>query len=54
MTELEKMYGGRIFDSHFPEFAPELKRSRRLCEEYNALGVDDEEIAKCLAEKGQS
>ena len=43
MTELEKMYGGMIFDSHDPELAAELKRSRRLCDRYNALSVDDEE-----------
>lgn len=43
MTEREKMYGGMIFDSHDPELAAELKRSRRLCDRYNALSVDDEE-----------
>ena len=43
MTELEKMYRGMIYDSHDPELAVELKRSHRLCAEYNVLGVDEEE-----------
>ena len=42
MTELEKMYSGMIYDSEDEELGAELKRSHRLCDEYNALGVDDE------------
>lgn len=48
MTELEKMYSGMIFDSHSPELGEELKRSHRLCEEYNTLGIDDEEKKQAI------
>ncbi len=48
MTELEKMYNGMIFDSHDEELGKELKRSRRLCDQYNALGVDDYEKQQAL------
>lgn len=48
MTELEKMLKGMIYDSHAAELGEELKRSHRLCEKYNALGVDDEEKKQAI------
>ena len=48
MTELEKMYSGMIYDSLDETLGEELKRSHRLCERYNSLGVDDEEEKQAI------
>ena len=42
MTEYKKMHAGLIYDCFDEEIDKAEKDSRRLCEEYNRLGVDDE------------
>jgi len=55
MTEYERMHRCMIYDCMDPEIGALQKRSHQLCDEYNALGVDDEEkkqeILKQLFEK---
>jgi len=46
MTEYEKMHKGMVYDCLTDEIDAEQKRSHRLCDEYNALGVDDSEKKK--------
>ena len=43
MTEYEKMHLGMIYDCMDPELGAVQKKSHQLCDEYNALGVDDED-----------
>ena len=43
MTEYERMHNGMIYDCFSEEIGEVEKESRRLCERYNKLGVDDEE-----------
>lgn len=42
MTEYEKMHNGMIFDYFNDEMDKVQKHSSRLCEQYNKLGVDDD------------
>lgn len=42
MTEYQKMQNGMLYDCLDEEIGREQKRSHRLCDEYNTLGVDDE------------
>lgn len=46
MTEYEKMHAGMIYDTLTEELGHVQKDSHRLCEQYNKLGVDDEEAKK--------
>lgn len=46
MTEYEKMHNGMIYDCLTEELGKVQKYSHRLCEEYNKLGVDDNEKKK--------
>jgi len=41
MTEYEKMHNGMIYDCLTEEIGEVQKKSHHLCDEYNALGVDD-------------
>jgi len=43
MTEYERMHNGLIYDCLDEELGKMQKYSHRLCEQYNKLGVDDEE-----------
>ena len=43
MTEYEKMHNGMIYDCLTEELGAIQKQSHRLCDEYNALGVDDDD-----------
>lgn len=43
MTEYEKMHHGMIYDCLTEELGAIQKQSHRLCDEYNALGVDDDD-----------
>ncbi len=43
MTEYEKMHNGMVYDCLTEELRKVQKDSHRLCEQYNRLGVDDEE-----------
>jgi len=43
MTEYERMHNGLIYDCLDEELGKMQKHSHRLCEQYNKLGVDDEE-----------
>lgn len=43
MKEYEKMHSGFIYDCLNEELEAEQKRNHCLCNEYNKLGVDDEE-----------
>lgn len=43
MTEYERMHNGMIYDCFDAELGAEQKRSHRLCDEYNSLGIDDDE-----------
>ena len=43
MTEYEKMHNGMIYDCLTEELGEVQKYSHRLCEQYNRLGVDDDE-----------
>jgi maltose O-acetyltransferase len=43
MTEYEKMHSGMIYDCLDEELGAVQKQSHRLCDEYNALGTDDDE-----------
>ncbi len=51
MTEYEKMHNGMIYDCLTEELAEVQKNSHRLCEQYNKLGVDDEEEKKQILKK---
>ena len=51
MTEYEKMHNGMIYDCFDIEVASAEKESRRLCEQYNRTGVDDEEERNRLLRK---
>ena len=42
MTEYEKLHNCMIYDALDEEIGAEQKRSHRLCERYNSLGVDDD------------
>lgn len=42
MTEYEKMHNGMIYDCLAKELGEVQKCSHRLCEQYNKLGIDDE------------
>lgn len=46
MTEYQKMHNGMIYDTQDPELGQVQKHSHRLCEQYNRLGVDDEQQKK--------
>ena len=46
MTEYQKMHNGMIYDTQAPELGQVQKHSHRLCEQYNRLGVDDEQQKK--------
>lgn len=48
MTEYEKMHNGMIYDCPDAELGQVQKHSHRLCEQYNKLGVDDEQQKKEL------
>lgn len=48
MTETERMHNGMIYDCLDPELAAIQKESHRLCDAYNALGVDDDEKKQAL------
>lgn len=48
MTEYQKMQNGMIYDTQDPELGAIQKHSHRLCEQYNRLGVDDEQQKKDL------
>lgn len=48
MTEYEKMHNGMIYDCLDAELGQVQKHSHRLCEQYNKLGVDDEQQKKEL------
>lgn len=43
MTEYEKMHNGMIYDCFTEELGEVQKYSHRLCEQYNKLGVDDDD-----------
>lgn len=42
MTEYEKLHNCLIYDALDDEIGAEQKRSHRLCERYNSLGVEDD------------
>ena len=46
MTEYDKMHNGMIYDCLTDEIGEVQKKSHRLCDEYNMLGVDDTEKKK--------
>ena len=48
MTEYEKMHNGMIYDCLTEELGATQKQSHRLCDEYNALGVDDDEKKQAI------
>lgn len=48
MTEYQKMHNGMIYDTQDAELGRVQKHSHRLCEQYNRLGVDDDEQKKEL------
>lgn len=48
MTEYEKMHNGMIYDCLTDELGAVQKQSHRLCDEYNALGVDDDERKQAI------
>lgn len=48
MTEYEKMRTGRIYDCMDEELGAVQRESHRLCQAYNALGVDEDEKKQAL------
>lgn len=48
MTEYQKMQNGMIYDTQDKELGEVQAHSHRLCEQYNRLGVDDEQQKKLL------
>ena len=48
MTEYEKMHHGMIYDCLTEELGAIQKQSHRLCDEYNALGVDDDDKKQAI------
>ena len=51
MTEYEKMHNGMIYDCLTEELGNVQKESHRLCEQYNKLGVDDDEEKQKILHK---
>jgi maltose O-acetyltransferase len=51
MTEYEKMHHGMIYDCLTEELGAIQKQSHRLCDEYNALGVDDDDKKQAILRK---
>ena len=48
MTEYEKMHNGMIYDCLTEELGAIQKQSHRLCDKYNALGVDDDDEKQAI------
>lgn len=48
MTEYEKMHKGMIYDCLTEELGAIQKQSHRLCDEYNALSVDDDDKKQAI------
>ena len=48
MTEYEKMHNGMIYDCLTEELSKVQKNSHRLCDEYNLLGVDNDDKKQAI------